>query len=187
MNDTIKLILDSGKEDMDKAIQHMTHELNKIRAGKARTSMVDGISVDYYGSMMPIAQVASVGTPDARTILIKPWEKNMIHEIEKALNNSDIGIRPQNDGEQIRLNIPPLTEDRRKELVKQSKSETETGKVRIRNIRKETNEELRKLLKEGVAEDEVKTAEEKVQTLTDQYIAKLDQLLAAKEIEIMTV
>lgn len=187
MNEDIKFILDSGKEDMEKALAHIAHELNKIRAGKARPAMVEGIMVDYYGSLVPIAQVATVGTPDARTLLIKPWEKKMITEIEKAINNSDIGIRPQNDGEQIRLNVPPLTEERRRDLVKNSKTEVETGKVRIRNIRKETNEELRKLLKNGVSEDEVKGAEDKVQQLTDQYITKLDQQLAAKEAEIMTV
>jgi ribosome recycling factor len=187
MNEDIKFVLDSGKEDMEKAISHIANELNKIRAGKARPAMVEGIMVEYYGSMVPLSQVATVGTPDARTLVIKPWEKKMIAEIEKAVNNSDIGIRPQNDGEQIRLNVPPLTEERRRELVKNSKTEIESGKVRIRNIRKETNEELRKLLKNGVSEDEVKNAEEKVQQLTDQYIAKLDQQFSAKEAEIMTV
>jgi ribosome recycling factor len=187
MNEEIKFLLDSAKDDMEKALEHTAHELNKIRAGKARANMVDGIMVDYYGSMVPISQVATVNTPDARSILIKPWEKGMLSEIERSINNSDIGIRPQGDGEQIRLNIPPLTEERRRDLVKQSKSEVETGKVRVRTIRKDTNEELKKLLKDGVSEDETKTGEEKVQQLTDQYINKLDQMLAGKEQEIMTV
>lgn len=183
----IELYLGEAQEMMDKAIKHTQNELQKIRAGKAMPSMVDGIYVDYYGVSTPIAQAATVSTPDARTILIRPFEKKMVSEIEKALINSDLGLNPQNDGENIRLNLPPLTEERRRDLVKRSKVETEQGKVAVRNARKEVNEALRKLLKEGASEDAVKLAEEKVQQYTDQHTAKLDAILEAKEKEIMTV
>jgi ribosome recycling factor len=183
----IQLFLDDAKESMDKALKHTSMELGKIRAGKAMPSMLDGLSVEYYGTMTPIAQVASVNTPDARTILIKPFEKKMVGEINKAINNSDLRLTPQLDGEFVRLNIPPLTEERRRDLMKKVKNEIENGKVSIRNIRKDTNDSLRKLLKEGASEDEVKRAEEKVQQLTDSYIAKTEVLLTNKEAEIMTV
>lgn len=173
---------------MEKAVKHTVAEFAKIRAGKAMPSMLDGLTVDYYGSTTPVSQVASITTPDPRSIIIKPWEKNMIHEIEKAIRNSDLGLNPQNDGEVVRLNIPPLTEERRRDLVKQAKNEAEHGKVSVRNIRKETNEMLRKLLKEGgVSEDEIKNAETKVQTLTDKFVKKMDEVLAAKEEDIMKV
>jgi ribosome recycling factor len=150
-------------------------------------NMVDGIYVDYYGVSTPIAQAASITIPDARTILIRPFEKKMTTEIEKAIVNSHIGLTPQNDGENIRLNLPSLNEERRRDLVKKSKAETEQGKVAVRNARKEVNEALRKLLKEGVSEDSVKTAEDKVQQYTDKYVAQIDTILEAKEKEIMTV
>jgi ribosome recycling factor len=183
----IQLFLEDAKDSMEKALKHTSIELSKIRAGKAMPSMLDGISVEYYGTMTPISQVASVNTPDARTILIKPFEKKMVGEINKAINNSDLRLTPQLDGEFVRLNIPPLTEERRRDLVKKVKNEIESGKVSIRNIRKDTNESLRKLLKEGASEDDVKRAEEKVQQLTDSYIAKTDVLYTNKEAEIMTV
>jgi ribosome recycling factor len=183
----IQLFLEDAKDSMDKAIKHTSSELTKIRAGKAMPSMLDGISVEYYGSMTPISQVATVNTPDPRTILIRPFEKKMIGEINKAINNSDLRLNPQLDGDMVRLTIPPLTEERRRELVKKVKNEIEAGKVSVRNIRKDTNESLRKLLKEGASEDEVKRAEEKVQTLTDSYISKIDVLMSNKEAEIMTV
>jgi ribosome recycling factor len=183
----IQLFLDDAKESMDKAVKHTAAELTKIRAGKASPALVEGIMVEYYGSMSPIHQVASVTTPDARTIVIKPWEKKLIQEIEKSIKYSDLGLNPQNDGEVVRLNIPALTEERRRDLVKNVRNEAESGRVRIRNIRKETNEELRKLLKEGASEDDVKRAEEKVQQLTDSYIKKVDDMFATKEKEIMTV
>ncbi|MTI30262.1 ribosome recycling factor [Xanthovirga aplysinae] len=183
----IELYLEEAKELMEKAIHHTSNELLKIRAGKAMPNMLDGIHVDYYGTPSPIAQVASINTPDARTLVIKPWEKNMLNEIEKAIINSDLGLNPQNDGEIIRLSIPPLTEERRRSLVKQAKAEAENGKIRIRNIRKDTNDSLKKLLKEGASEDAVKTAEEKVQKLTDQYTSKTDEVLGKKESEIMTI
>lgn len=172
---------------MQNALKHTEIELGKIRAGKAMPSMVDGISVNYYGNITPLNQVASVNTPDARTIVVKPWEKKMVPEIEKAIRDSDLGVNPSSDAEVIRINIPPLTEERRKNLVKQAKAEAENGKVRIRGIRKETNEELRKLLKDGASEDAVKSAEDNVQQLTDEYTSKIDQALSKKESEIMTV
>lgn len=183
----IELYLSEAKEQMEKAVSHTGSELLKIRAGKAMPNMLDGIMVTYYGNPTPIQQVASINTPDARTITIKPWEKNTINEIEKAIINSDLGLNPQNDGELIRLSIPPLTEERRKNLVKQAKNDAENGKISIRNVRKDINNGLKALLKEGASEDEVKRAEDKVQALTDQHISKIDDLLAKKESEIMTI
>jgi len=179
--------LDSAKDSMEKILKHIQGELTKIRAGKANPAVLEGISVNYYGTPTPLSQVAAINTPDARTIVIKPWEKNMLAEIEKAIKISDLGINPNNDGEVIRLVVPPLTEERRKDLVKQVKNEVEAGRVKVRNVRKDTNESLKKLLKEGISEDDVKAGETKVQTLTDGYIKKLDEVLAAKEKEIMTV
>lgn len=181
------MYLDDAKESMDKATKHLAQELTKIRAGKASPSMLDGLSIDYYGVSTPINQASAINTPDARTIQIRPFERKIISDIEKAIIDANLGFTPQNDGESIRINIPPLTEDRRRDLVKQVKNEGENGKVRVRNIRKDTNEGLRKLLKEGASEDDVKRAEEKVQKLTDEAIVKIDQLLVAKEAEIMTV
>lgn len=183
----IKFFLDEAKESMLKALKHTEVEFTRIRAGKAMPNMLDGIMVDYYGTPTPIAQVATISTPDARSLSVKPWEKKMIQEIDKAIRNSDLGVNPQTDSDLVRINIPPLTGERRKALVKQAKAESENGKVRIRTIRKETNEELRKLLKEGASEDEVKKAEEKVQELTDDFITQIDQLLSRKETEIMTI
>jgi ribosome recycling factor len=185
--DEIQLNLDEAKELMEKAVQFTTIELAKIRAGKAMPNMLDGIMVMYYGNPTPINQVASITTPDARTLVLKPFEKKLIIEIEKSIVNSNLGLNPQNDGDVIRLSIPPLTEERRKSLVKQSKSETESGKISIRNIRKDTNDSLRKLLKEGAAEDSIKRAEDQVQVLTNHYVEKMDDLLTKKEKEIMTI
>ncbi len=187
MDEEIQLFLDEAKELMSKTITHTTNELTKIRAGKASPSMLDSVTVEYYGSMTPLSQVASVNTPDARTINVKPWEKNTIPAIEKAILNSDLGFNPQNDGEMIRINVPPLTEDRRKQLVKQAKAEGESGKVSIRNIRKDTNDSLKKLQKEGASEDEVKKGEEQVQKITDSSVARIDELVIAKEKDIMTI
>jgi len=183
--DEIQLYLDEANELMGKALIHVGHELTKIRAGKANPSMLEGVMVSYYGNMTPIQQVASMTTPDARTIFIKPWEKNMIGEIERAIMNANLGLNPQNDGQQVIVNIPMLTEERRRQLVKQVGQECEHGKVSIRNIRKETNEHLKKI--KGVSEDDVKNAEEEVQKLTDDFIAKIDALMKKKEVEIMTV
>lgn len=187
MEEEIQLYLNEAKDLMNKAVKHFSGELTKIRAGKAMPNMLDGLMVDYYGTLTPIGQVASINTPDARTLVVKPWEKKLISEIEKAIINSDLGLNPQNDGDLIRLNIPPLTEERRKNLMKQVRNEAENGKISVRNIRKDTNESLRKLLKEGASEDEVKRAEEQVQILTSQYSETIDGLVGKKETEIMTV
>lgn len=183
----IDFYLDHAQEMMDKAVSHCNSELAKIRAGKAMPNMLDGISLDYYGTNSPLNQVAAVSTPDARTISVKPWEKKMIPEIERAIINANLGFNPQNDGELIRINIPPLTEERRISLVKQAKAETENGKISIRNVRKEVMDSLKKLLKDGAPEDAIKGAEEEVQKITDIHTKKLDDLLELKEKDIMTL
>lgn len=183
----IDFYLEHAEEMMDKAVHHLTTELSRIRAGKASPGMLDGVEVDYYGTMSPLNQIASVTTPDARTIAIKPWEAKMIPEIERAIINSELGLNPQNDGELIRINIPALTEERRLNLVKQAKAEAENGKISVRNVRKDVNDSLKNLLKEGIAEDLVKSAEDEVQKITDKHVEKIDQLLALKEKDIMTV
>lgn len=187
MSELVKMQLEEAKELMNKAVDHVENELTKIRAGKATPQMLDGIHVDYYGSSTPLAQVANVNTPDARTIVVQPWEKNMIPVIEKAISDANLGINPQNDGIVIRLSVPALTEERRKDLVKKVKAEGEAGKVAVRNIRKDTNEKIKKLQKEGVSEDEVKVGEAEVQKLTDSYILKIDKHIEVKEKDIMTV
>jgi ribosome recycling factor len=187
MMEEIKLFLDEAKEMMEKSLKHTGIEFSKIRAGKASPAMLDGIVIEYYGVPTPVNQAATINTSDARTLVIKPFEKKLIAEIERAIINANLGLNPQNDGEVIRIIIPALTEERRRDLVKQVKQEAEAGRVAIRNIRKEINEELRKLQKEGASEDDIKKAEEKVQQLTDSYTSKIEELLAAKEKEIMTV
>lgn len=187
MTEEIQFYLSEAEESMEKAVQHTSSELTKIRAGKASPAMVEGLRVDYYGNLTPVSQVANIMAPDARTLLIKPWEKNMLGEINKAIKNSDLGLNPQQEADAIRLNIPALTEERRRELVKQVKNETEHGKISVRNVRKDVNDALRKLQKEGTSEDAVRDAEAKVQKLTDAYIVKIDELLAKKEAEIMTI
>ncbi len=183
----IEFYLDAAKETMDGAIKHLTIELSKIRAGKATPAMLDGIQVDYYGMMTPLTGAASITTPDARTIVVKPFEKKMIQECEKAIRNSNIGLAPMNDGEVIRLNLPPMTEERRKELVKKSKGEVEVAKVNVRRVRQEANDSIRKLKNEGVSEDLIKGAEERVQKMTDSYIAKVETVFVEKEKDIMSV
>jgi len=187
MNEFISLQLDDCKESMTKAVAHTESELTKIRAGKASAGMLDGIYVDYYGSSTPLAQISNINTPDARTIVIQPWEKEFLSVIEKAIMDSNIGLNPQNDGTIIRLAVPPLTEERRRDLVKKAKEESEKGRVSIRNIRKESNEAIKKLKNDGASEDEIKTGEGEVQKLTDAYIIKIDQLAELKEKDIMTV
>jgi len=181
----IEMFLDDARDQMNKVVQHVAHELTKIRAGKANPGMLDGIMVSYYGAMSPLNQVSSITTPDARTLFIKPWEKNIIQEIEKSIMAANLGLTPQNDGQQVIINIPMLTEERRKQLVKQAHQEGEGGKVSVRSVRKETNEALKKI--KGAPEDDVKNAEETVQKLTDEFIAKIDSLLKKKEADIMTV
>lgn len=182
-----KQCIEEAQSLMDKAISHLENQLASIRAGKASPSMLAGIMVNYYGSATPIDQVASVNTPDARSIVIQPWEKTLIPEIEKAIQNSNLGFNPSNNGETVRVPVPPLTEERRKELVKQARTESETAKVSVRNARRDANDILKKLQKDGLAEDEAKVAETEVQKLTDKYNEKVDALVAAKEKEIMTV
>jgi ribosome recycling factor len=183
----IELYLDEAKELMQKAVDHTSAELLKIRAGKAMPTMLDGIMVQYYGAPTPLNQVSSVTTPDARTLAIKPFERKTISDIEKAIINSDLGLSPQNNGEVIILTIPMLTEERRISLVKQSKNECETGKISIRTVRKDIMDSLKKLQKDGAAEDDIKRAEDIVQKLTDQYSTKIDEILVKKEIDIMKV
>jgi ribosome recycling factor len=183
----IELYLEEAQELMQKAVDHTASELVKIRAGKAMPNMLDGIMVQYYGAPTPLNQVSSVNTPDARTLAIKPFERSMISEIEKAIINSDLGLAPQNNGEIIILTIPALTEERRISLVKQAKHECEEGKISLRTVRKNTNDELKKLQKDGASEDDIKRAEEKVQKFTDNYSLKIDELLVKKEVDIMKI
>ena len=183
----IELYLDDAKDTMEKALKHLSIELTKIRAGKANAGMLDGIQVEYYGMLSPLNQVASVNTPDARTIVIKPFDRKLIGDVEKAIRNSNLGLAPNNDGEQIRLSVPPLTEERRRDLVKKVKQEVEVAKVNVRNIRKDTNDGIRKLTKDGVSEDAVKVGEERVQKLTDSFINRVDEVFASKEKDILSV
>jgi ribosome recycling factor len=172
---------------MEGAIAHLDEQLAHIRAGKANVKILDGIRVSYYGSLTPLTSVASVTTPDAKTILITPWERPLIKDIEKAIINSEVGITPENNGEVIRLGIPPLTEERRRTLAKQSKQEAENAKISVRNARRDAIEALKKSIKEGLPEDVEKDAEAEVQKIHDKFIKKVDELYAAKEKEIMTV
>lgn len=187
MNDLIKKQLQDAQATMEKAINHCESELTKIRAGKASAGMLDGIMVEYYGNPTPLSQVASINTPDARTLLVQPWEKTLLTPIERAIMEANIGINPQNDGVVIRLVVPPLTEERRRELVKKAKEEAERGKVAIRNIRKDANERIKRLKGEAVSDDEIKVGEAEVQKITDSYIVKVDKHVEAKEKDIMTV
>lgn len=181
------MFLDEASEKMDKAIQHLVQALSKIRAGKATTGMLDSINVEYYGTMSPLNQVSSITTPDAHTIFIKPWEKNLIPEIEKAIMNSDLGFNPQNDGEQVIINVPALTEERRIDLVKQVKNEGENCKISIRNARHEFLHELKELKDEGVSEDDIRNGESLVQDMTNKHTNKVDEMVSHKEEEIMKV
>lgn len=183
----IDFILESTEESMNGSIAHLEKEFVNIRAGKASPAMIGGVFVDYYGSATLISQVANINVPDARTITVSPWEKNMLHPIEKAIQNANIGFNPMNNGENIIISVPPLTEERRRDLVKQAKGEAEDAKIGIRNSRQDANKEIKKLEKEGVSEDACKSAEEEVQSLTNAYIKKVDDLLSVKEAEIMKV
>lgn len=186
MND-VKSVMEHAKAGMEKALNHLEVQLTKIRAGKANPAIFESVHVDYYGSMVPISQTASVNTQDARTIIIQPWEKSLLTPIEKAIQAANLGLNPQNDGVIIRITIPPLTEERRKELVKAAKNEGEEAKVGIRNSRKDAMENVKKLQKNGLPEDEAKDAETKIQQLTDQYVQKTDKHIEQKEKEILTV
>jgi len=187
MNEDVDLILEETKDRMQHALEHLEHELARLRAGRSNPALLDGITVDYYGVNSPLAQVSNINTPDPKTILIQPWEKNMLGTIEKAIMAANIGLMPVNNGEVIRINIPPLTEERRHQLVKQVRNEGETAKISVRNARKWANDELKQLLKDGLPEDLEKEAVENVQQLTTSYSEKVDKVMAQKEKDVMTV
>jgi len=187
MYEEIKMQLELTEESMQNSIEHLKNELLKIRAGKANIHMLDGIFVDYYGTNTPLNQVSNINTPDPKMVVVQPWEKAMIEPIEKAIMKANIGINPMNDGELIRLQIPPLTEERRLSLVKQVKTEGENSKISIRNARRDSNEEFKNMKKEGLSEDLEKDAEASVQELTNKYIRIIDEIIAEKEKDIMTI
>lgn len=185
MDEDIKFILDSTKESMENAIKHLEKQFVNIRAGKASPAMLGSVMVDYYGSQTPLSQVANVNTPDGRTITVQPWEKNMLQEIERGIAYANLGFNPMNNGDTIIINVPPLTEERRKDLAKQAKAEAEDAKVSIRSARKEANNDLKK--NDDISEDLKKNAEIDVQQLTDKFVKKVDEVYENKEKEIMTV
>jgi ribosome recycling factor len=187
MQEEVQLILDICKEKMNQALVYLEKELVHIRAGKASPRMLDSVLVDYYGSMVSLAQISNINTPDARTIVIQPWEKSMIKPIEKAIINSNLGFNPDNNGEIIRINVPAPTEQRRKEMIKTVNKEGETAKVSVRGTRKDAIDNLKKLLKEGLSEDNEKDAEEKVQILINDFTKKIDKMLDDKNVEILTI
>lgn len=187
MNEEVQLCIEDAKEKMENAINHLNNELVKLRAGKANPAVLNDIKIDYYGTLTPLNQVSNINTPDAKTIAIQPWEKNLIGDIEKAILAANIGFTPINNGELIRINVPPLTEERRRDLTKQVRHEGENAKVSIRNSRRDANEYLKKLKKDGLEEDMEKDAEIEVQKLTDDYSKKVDVLVENKEKDIMTV
>lgn len=187
MTEEVQMALAEAEAQMKKAIEHLDNELTKIRAGKAHPTMLDMVKVDYYGSFMPIKQVANVTTPDARTITIQPWEKAMINPICEAVMNANLGLNPQNNGELVIINVPALTEERRRDLTKRAKADGEHAKVSLRTARKDANDFLKEAEKEGLPEDEAKRAEAKIQELTNAYSLKIDAIIAEKEKDIMTV
>ena len=184
MNEEVDFVLDSAKENMDKAMAHLEKSFAKIRAGKASPIMLSTVKVDYYGSPTPLSQVANVNTTDARTISVQPWEKNMLQEIEKAITNANLGFNPMNNCDLIIINVPPLTEERRRDLVKQAKAEAEDAKIGVRNARQEANKDIKGA---DLPEDTAKDAEASIQELTNKYSKKIEDLLAVKEAEIMKV
>lgn len=187
MNEELKPVFDALQEGMDKAISHAKQEFNKVRAGKAMPSMLDSVTVEYYGSMVPLSQVANISTPDARTIMVQPWEKSILQDIEKGIIVANLGFNPANDGEQVIISVPVLTEERRTHLVKQVKGEAEQARIGLRSARKDANEMIKKMKNDGLSEDMAKTAEAEVQKRVDQYNSKIDDLVDEKEKEIMTV
>lgn len=187
MTEEIDFILDSAKESMEGSIAHLEKEFLNIRAGKASPAMLGGVFVDYYGSQTPLSQIAKISTPDARTITLQPFEKNMLTPIEKAIMIANLGFNPMNNGDLIIISVPPLTEERRRDLAKQAKSEAEDAKIGVRNVRKDANTDIKKLEKDGTSEDFCRKAEDEVQNLTNSFIKKIDELLALKEAEIMKV
>lgn len=187
MNEDVQFLLDEAKEQMENAITHLESELSKIRAGKASPAMLDGVMVDYYGTKTPLNQVANVNSQDARSLVVQPWEKSMIDPIVKGIQMANLGLNPQDDGTLVRILVPSLTEERRKELVKKAKAEAENCRVTLRNVRRDANETIKKLQKNGMPEDEAKEAETKTQDLTNTYTARCDKHLETKEKEIMTI
>lgn len=183
----LKQIQQKAETKMQSSVEFLDEALAHIRAGKANPRILDGVKLDYYGTLTQLSGVAAINTPDARTIIVQPWEKQMLKEVEKAILNSDVGITPDNNGEVIRLTIPPLTEERRKQLVKQAKQEAEEAKVSVRNARRDAIDTIKKSVKDGIAEDVAKDAENDMQKLHDKYIKKIDEVFAAKEKEILTV
>lgn len=187
MNEEVKLFMDDTREQMQNALNHLENELAKIRAGRANPKILNDVLVDYYGTPTPLSQVANITSPDPRTITVQPWEKQMIAPIEKAIRNANLGFNPDNNGELIRISVPPLTEERRKELVKQSRSVGETARVSIRNARRDAIDQFKKMTKEGLPEDVAKDAEAEVQKMTDTFGKKVEDFLAVKEKDIMTI
>lgn len=187
MNEEVQLYIDDAREKMESTLEHLESELAKIRAGRANPKILSDIMVDYYGTPTPLAQVANVSAPDPRTIAVQPWEKKMIPEIEKAIMAANVGLTPENNGEIVRLNVPALTNERRKDLVKQCKNEAEQARVSIRNARRDANDQLKKLIKEGLSEDIEKDAEAEVQKVTDSFGKKVDDMLSKKEEDIMKI
>jgi ribosome recycling factor len=187
MNEEVQMVYEMAKEHMEKALEHLDNELNRIRAGKANVHILDGVMVDYYGTPTPLNQVSNISTPDAKTIMIQPWEKTMIDPIEKALMVSNVGITPGNNGEVIRLVIPQLTEERRRDLVKQVKNEGENARVSVRNARREANDEYKSMQKDGLSEDATKIAEDNIQKLTDEFTDKVEKIVESKDSDIMTI
>lgn len=187
MTEEINFILDTAEESMEQSIAHLQKEFLNIRAGKATPQMLGSVFVDYYGSQTPLTQVANVNTPDARTITVTPWEKKMLSTIEKAIMIANLGFNPMNNGDMIIISVPPLTEERRRDLAKKAKAEAEDAKIGVRNARKDANTDIKKEEKNGTSEDICKDAEEKIQKMTDTYIKKIDELFAIKEAEIMKV
>ena len=187
MNEELKLYMVEAKEQLQNALTHLENELAKIRAGKANPKILNDVLVDYYGSPTPLSQIANITAPDPRTIAVQPWEKNMLGPIQKAIMNANLGFNPDNNGEIVRIAVPPLTAERRKELAKQSKGIGETAKVSIRNARRDAIDEFKKMVKNGLPEDAAKDAETEMQKMTDNYNKKIDEILAQKEKDIMTI
>ncbi len=187
MTEELNMIYDEFKESNQKTLNHLENELVKIRAGKASPAMLSGVMVEYYGSMTPLQQVANVNTTDARTIIVQPWEKPLLNDIAKGIINANLGLNPQNNGEQLIITVPPLTEERRRDLVKRAKSEAENAKIGVRNNRKDALDMIKDLKNEGLSEDLVKVGEEEIQKITNSYIKKVDELVELKEKDIMTV
>jgi ribosome recycling factor len=187
MNEETQFVLEEAEESMQNALKHAERELQKVRAGKANPQMLESVKVDYYGAITPIDQVANINTPDPRQIIVQPWDKNMLPVIEKAIMVANLGFNPQNNGEILRIIVPPLTEERRRDLVKIAKNESENAKISLRNIRRAANESAKKLEKTGVPEDDVKMLEKEIQNLTDKYVEKIEEMMETKEKDIMTV